>query len=144
MIRSPARFRVLALTSALMALGACRSDFTSGPDSLVGTYIAPHIFVTPIGGAPMDLVANGATLKIAIAEDNTTSGTLFIPSGVTGGAPLQASMVGAVVRTGDVVTFQQTADTFVRDLRWTVYSQTLVVDTQAVDRVIFSVTLERR
>ena len=53
------------------------------------------------------------------------TGTLNVPATVTGGAPNVEGMVGSFSRSGNTVTFDQTADTFVRDATWTLGSNTL-------------------
>ena len=52
----------------------------------------------------------------------TTTGSLFVPaaSSASGGMDFAADMVGTFTLEGDSVTLTQAADSFVRDLTWTV------------------------
>jgi len=65
---------------------------------------------------PVDYLAGGSTLTISIGEDSTVTGHLFIPATLTGDEPFEADMAGRAVVTPGRVTFDQTADTFIRDL----------------------------
>lgn len=134
----------LALTAA-GALASCGGDAPTGTTpSIAGAYTATELRVTPNGQSTIDVLAQGGTLAIAIAPDNTTSGTLVLPATVTGGAGVTESMAGTVVRTGNTVRFQQSADTFVRDLTWTASGNTLQVKNQTVGSANYTVTMSRQ
>ena len=100
--------------------------------------------VTPTGQSPINVLAQGGTLSLVIASNSSTSGTLSLPASVTGGAALTASMAGTAVRSGNSVQFQQSADTFVRDLTWTVSGTALQVNDQAAGSARFTITLNRQ
>jgi hypothetical protein len=53
-------------------------------------------------------------------------------------------MAGTVVQTGNTVKFQQTADTFVRDLTFTIVGNTLQSTDQVAGVGSFTITLTRQ
>ena len=129
-----------ALTAGVLA--AC-GDGATESSSIAGTYTATTFRITPSGQAAVDVLARGGTLVLTIDGDNRTSGMLSLPSAVTGGEAFTASMTGRAVRTGNTVRFEQTADTFVRDLRWTVDGRTLRAENQTAGAGAFTITLTR-
>ena len=140
------RVRVLALlllTLSSAASSGCGSDTPSQPSALAGTYTATVFRVTPTGQATIDVLAQGGSLSITIASDNTASGTLSLPASIAG-APFSASMTGTVVQTGNTVRFEQTADTFVRDLTFTIVGNTLQATNQVAGVGSFTITLTRQ
>lgn len=126
----------------VMGLAACESDSTGPEGPLEGTYTATYFRITPAGEAEADVIAAGGSLTINIAENNTTTGQLIVPSSITGGQT--ASMAGAATLSGSVVTFQQTANTFVRDLSWTRTALGLNVNEQLLDGVEYTITLTKQ
>jgi hypothetical protein len=60
------------------------------------------------------------------------------------GTAFSASMAGTVVQTGTTVRFEQTADTFVRDLTFTVVGNTLQTTSQVAGAGSFTITLTRQ
>ncbi|MCU0633879.1 MAG: hypothetical protein MUE41_03305, partial [Gemmatimonadaceae bacterium] len=142
MLTSRAAIRRLAIAFvAATMVTACDEDSVTQVPSVAGTYRATTFQVTPQGQAPIDVLARGGTLELSIASDNSTSGTLTLPASVTGVAALTASMVGTAVQTGNTVRFQQSADTFVRDISWTVNSGSLVATDQTAGSARFTINL---
>lgn len=136
--------RYATLFATASALVACGSDSPTQTETLAGTYTATTFRVTPSGQAMVDVLAQNGALSITIAPDNSTTGSLLVPSTVAGGTALLASMLGTASRTGSTVRFQQTADTFVRDLAWTVSGTTLQVNDLAAGSARFTITLTRQ
>jgi hypothetical protein len=132
--------RRLLAASLLVAASACGSTDAS---PLAGNYVATTFQVTPTGQSMIDVIAQGGTLGISIADDNSTSGTLFIPASVAGEA-LTESMTGTAVQTGNTVRFTQTSDTFVRDLTFTLNGSTLQAVNQVLSGATFNVVLTRQ
>ena len=140
------RVRLLAVVLLTLATGwssACGSDSPSQPSSLAGVYTATVFRVTPTGQSPIDVLAQGGSLSITIASDNTATGTLSLPASIAGTA-FSASMAGTVVQTGTTVRFEQTTDTFVRDLTFTVVGNTLQATNQVAGVGSFTITLTRQ
>ena len=104
---------VLAVAAA--ALLACSDSFNPTSENMVGDYTLQSLTTTDTSGTT-DWVAAGSTLTISLAANGTTTGNLFIPGAGVGGGDFNADMAGAWSLSGDVITFSQTADTFVRDM----------------------------
>jgi len=119
---------LLTLSSTLSLLGACGSS--SDPDSLAfaGDYDASVMIVTAAGLHPVDLLAGGSSLTISIAGDSSVTGHLFIPAAITGTGDLDDDLAGTASATVSTISFDQTADTFVRDLTFTRHRDYLSAD----------------
>ncbi len=141
-LRSLTRAAVTFFAAATVA--ACGSDGPTEGPTLAGAYQATTFRVTPTGQSTIDALSQGGALSIVIAANNTTTGTLTLPASVTGAAPLTASMAGTAVRTGGNVDFAQSADSFVRDLTWTLGTNTLSVTDQTVGGARFTIVLTRQ
>lgn len=126
----------------LLGLTACNETTTEPGGTLAGTYTATHFRVTESGAAEVDVLANNGRLVINIAENNTTTGSLILPSNIQGG--LTASMAGTANLSGSTVTFQQNEDTFVRDLSWTLTNNGLTVSDQLHQGTLYTITLTRQ
>lgn len=107
------------------ALAACADDDPLGPEDVeradvVGTYDATTLLATE-GGTTINLMLTGADLEITLAADGTTSGHLLVPGMDEDGGDLDASLAGTYSfdDASRQVTFEQEADTFLRDLALT-------------------------
>jgi hypothetical protein len=121
MRRQASRFVPAALTLLL----ACGGDsFTPTEETVVGTYEAAEFTITT-GGSTTDLLLAGATVDATLAADGTTSGRLFVPAAGEGGADLDEDLTGTWTLDGETVTFDQTADTFIRDAEFIAGRNTL-------------------
>ncbi len=137
-------FRALFAVAAVMgSLAACGDDGLIDPNPIAGAYTATTFRVTPAGQSEIDVLTQGGALVIAIGVDNTTAGTLNLPAVVTGDEALQASMAGTAELNGSGVQFDQTADTFVRDLNWAFTNNTISVTNQSVGGASFTIVLTR-
>jgi hypothetical protein len=115
--------RPVLLLSVVVGLAAgCES---TQPSSIAGMWGATSFQFIEAGEAPIDVLAEGGSLTIFIAGDNSTAGTLNIPASLAGGVAISLSMVGTATRSGNTVQFDQIADTFVRDMTWTVTGNTM-------------------
>ena len=134
--------RVLLAAALLFAVGACRN--TAEPDPIVGTFLATTFTVTPAGQGTLNGLALGGTLGINVANNLVTAGTLLMPPGLTGGATVVASMAGTAMVTGSTVRFAQSADTFVRDLTFTLVGTQLQALNQVVAGTRYDLILTRQ
>lgn len=115
-MKQPA-FRIGVVLVATTAL-ACGSDTTEPGLALEGNYIATQWVTTGSSGQTNQLQA-GSTLNISLNSNGTTSGHLHVAA--SGGSPaLDRDMAGTWAKSGNTITFSQSADTFVRDTPFTV------------------------
>src|SRR6267142_620451 len=83
-----------------------------------GSYTATQFVTTGSSGQTNQILA-GSTLVINLAGNGTTTGHLHLAA--QGGNPvLDYDMAGTWAQTGTTVNFSQTADTFVRNIPFTV------------------------
>ncbi len=102
----------------VVAMIACGSDSTGPPSPLVGSYNAV-VFVTTGSSGQTNQILAGSTLSINLSSNFSTTGHLHVVA--SAGAPaLDADMAGTWTQTGSTVTFSQAADTFVRNMNFTV------------------------
>lgn len=127
-----------------VALTACGDDASTSSPPLAGTYRATVFRITPNAQPTIDVLPQGGALTLTINADRSTTGSLTVPASVTGGQPLTASMAGTATQTGATLRVQQTADTFVRDLTWTVTANALTVTDQQAGGARFTITLARQ
>ena len=134
--------RVLLAVVVLLGASACRR--ATDPDPLVGTYLATTFLVTPSGQGVLNVLALGGTLGLNVANNYVTSGTLIVPASVNGGSTFTASLAGTATRTGSSVRFTQSADTFVRDLTFTLAENRLEAVDQVVGGTRYNIILTRQ
>jgi hypothetical protein len=132
----------LALGAA--GLLACSNDNGGTSSSVAGASTATVFQVTLDGQSTVDELAGGGSLTITIAANDSTTGELTVlPAEGVSGEPATYSMAGLAVVSGSTVQFHQDADTFVRDLTWTVSGSTIAVHNQALDGATFTITLTK-
>jgi len=141
--------RFLTRVLALVAVVGCGGSDTSSPGKnspgvLVGSYVATTFQVTPDGQGLIDVLAQGGSLTIVLGSDNSVAGTLQIPASATGGQAVTASLSGTVSVSGNTVVIQEAGDTFVRNLTWTVGTNTLSVTNQHAGIAVFTIVLTRQ
>jgi hypothetical protein len=101
-------------------LASCGGDDSFSPtvDNVSGSYSASSFTVTTPAGA-VDLLALGASVEVTLAPNGTSTGRLFVPGAAEGGGDLDQDLTGTWTLSGSTVTFNQTADTFIRDAQFT-------------------------
>ena len=111
--------RMVGLSLAL-ALAGCGDDdgFSPTVETVAGSYAAT-VFTLDVGAAVVNQLVLGADVAVVLAPDGTTTGHLFVPGAGTGGADLDADLAGTWSLNRGAVTFDQAADTFLRDVRFT-------------------------
>ena len=116
--------RALGVLLAALALGGCGggednfSPTVPTVETVAGSYTARTFTLTSAVGTT-DLLALGSTVTVTLDADGTTSGRLFIPGGAEGGGDLDEDLAGTWTLSGSIVTFSQSADTFIRDVEFT-------------------------
>jgi hypothetical protein len=109
--------RGVALTLTI-ALAACSDDnFSPTVENVAGSYTA-STFTYETAAGTTDLLALGAVVSIDLDADGTTTGEIFLEDGGEDG-DLDESLAGTWTLDGSTVTFDQTADTFIRDVEFT-------------------------
>ena len=131
--------RLLALSAVGLLLGCD----TTEASPIAGIWSATTFTFTEAGKPPADVLAQGGGLTITVTSSNRTSGNLTIPSTITNGATVVESMVGTAIVNGSTVEFDQAADTFVRDVTWTITGNTLVTNS-TVAGVTLNIVLTRQ
>jgi hypothetical protein len=127
---------------ALIVAGACRNP--ADPDPLVGTFFATTFTVTSPGQAPVNVLSAGGSLGLNVANNYVVTGTLIIPPSLNGGTTFTASMAGTLDTAGTGIRFVQPADTFVRDLTFTLVENRLEAVNQTVGGTTYELILTRQ
>jgi hypothetical protein len=111
--------RVVALSLAI-GLAACGDDDSFSPtvETVAGSYTATTFTLSSAVGT-INLLGAGATVTVVLEADGSTTGRLFVPGGDDDGSDLDQSLEGTWTLTGDTVTFDQTADTFLPEVQFT-------------------------
>jgi len=123
-----------------LALAACDDDPTA-PTAPTGEYEATS-FTATSGGTTTDVLDAGGSFTITLTSQGTTTGRLFIPASVTGEGDFDSDLTGTWTQSGSTIQFDHAADTFVRDMPFTIQGATLVGDRTFGD-VRIRVTLTR-
>jgi hypothetical protein len=119
MKRSLIRIGPLFLAAAAMACGG--SGSTAPNTTIAGSYSATQWVTTgaPGSSGQTNQILAGSTLVINLASNGTTAGHLHLAA-QSGNPAFDADMAGTWVQIGTTVNFSQTADTFVRNMPFTV------------------------
>ena len=117
-------FRQLVIGLGALALVAgCDSSTAPSVADVAGSYSA-QAFVTTTNGVDTDELGRGATLTLVLSPGGSVTGQLHIPANATNPA-LDADMAGSWALSGRIVTFTQSADTFVRNMTFAFVNNTL-------------------
>lgn len=139
-------FRSALLPLALLTVAACGDDST-GPSraDVAGDYTATTLVITA-SGQTINALAAGVTLDVTLNSDGTTTGRLFTPAEFNDPdeGDLDTDLSGTWTLNGNTVTFQQSGDTFVRDLRFTFRNDRLEADQTLPSGERFQVVLTMR
>lgn len=115
---------IASVLAAVAVLGAC-GDNGVGPEGITREDItrsfSAETFSTTTDGTTIDRLAEGANFDLTLHEEGTTTGHLFVPGGDEDGGDLDVDLAGTFSfnDSSDQVTFDQNADTFVRDMTFT-------------------------
>lgn len=99
------------------ALLGCGSDTTSPSPTAAGSYTATFFHSTGTSGSRDELLA-GSTLVLTLNANGTTSGHLHVAASASNPV-FDADMAGTWQQEGMTVELAQAADTFVRDMPFT-------------------------
>ena len=110
--------RITPVLLGAVAMIGCNDVTSLSRNGPAGNYTA-IILVSTENSVPTNVLAGGGSFTLNLAGNGTTSGRLYIvASGATPG--VDADMAGTWTRNGDTVEFTQAADTFVRDMTFTI------------------------
>jgi hypothetical protein len=133
---------LIALAVGLTLAGCSDEDGTDISD-VAGSYEATTFVVTPDGEGQIDVLAAGGFINITINSNGTTTGDMFLPANVAG-TDQAFSMDGTASIVGsEQVAFDQVADSFFRELTFTIEAEELVVLEQRAGSAVFTITLTR-
>lgn len=144
MKRSAISFAVLALTTSTLSCGSDSPTHTLPGADISGSYTATQWVTTGGSGSTNQLLA-GSTLNINLNPSGTTTGHLHV-AGSGANAAFDADMAGTWVISGNTVTFSQSADTFVRNMPFTLVAngpQWALVGDQVFSDTRIQLTLTR-
>jgi len=102
-----------------LACGGDDEPFSPTVQDVAGSYQASSLTGTQ-SGITVNLLSLGATVAIVLNEDLTTTGRVFAPGLDENGQDLDVDLTGTWTLQGETVTFNQTGDTFIRDIPFTV------------------------
>ena len=111
---------------AALTLVACSDAFKPSIQNVSGVYRAQSFTTTDSGGTH-DWIAKGASLVLLLAPPGVSGGQLILPDTTSGGFTIML-LEGTWTLHGDVVDFDQPADTFVRDVAWIATKDRLTAD----------------
>jgi hypothetical protein len=113
---------------ALVVFATVACTDSNGPDlSPTGTWHATRLIVTD-HGTPTDALAAGAMIGMTLTSSGTTSGSIHIPAALSeSGVEEDLSLRGTWSFGADSthISFDQAADTFIRDNPWSYDGSTL-------------------
>ena len=117
-------FRQLVIGIGALALVAgCDSSTEPSIEDVAGSYSA-SAFVTTTNGVNTDELSRGATITLVLSPSGSVSGHLLVPADASKPA-LDADMAGTWALSGRIVTFTQSADTFIRNMSFAFVNNTL-------------------
>jgi hypothetical protein len=112
------RFFLKSILLLAVAASATACGESSAPTGVpAGNYTA-ILFRTTGASGQRDELAAGSTVNLILASNGTTSGHLHIAASASNPVS-DADMAGTWSEDGNVVTFSQQADTFVKDMPFT-------------------------
>lgn len=107
-------FIALALLSTPLLLSGC--DATTNPEGVAGHYVASR-FVLTADGESIDVLDAGGSLEMTLTTAGTVVGELTVPAELAEGET-SFDLAGSYNYTEGGLAFDQTADTFIRDVSW--------------------------
>jgi hypothetical protein len=122
-----------AVLFAVLLLAGCDSNETD--DEIAGVYETTRFDVT-IDGSTIDVLDAGGFIEMTLREDGTASGRLFVPEELAEGEENDIPFGGNYSVSGNTVTFDHEADTFIRDTEWRFDDGTLRAETDELEVVL--------
>jgi len=107
---------ITLLSSAVTLLWACSGLLE--PSDIAGRYVAFGIMTT--GSLTGDFLAAGGSLEMTLSDAGTTTGSMLVPASMSeSGNQETYDLTGTfTIDENEVIRFDQSADTFIRDGDW--------------------------
>jgi len=118
----------LGLLFAVGGATACSGAAAPTMDDLAGEYEAAIFTTQETGAGVVNQLSLGSFIELTLSADGTTMGRLFVRDGTEGGGDLDADLTGRWTLAGHAVTLDHAADTFLRDVTFTVDGDRLVTE----------------
>ena len=115
------------LAAVAVAAVACSDSFKPTIENVAGTYHLQSLTTTDVTDTT-DWVRAGATVSLTVDPNGTTTGSLFFPAPAVGDSDVTLDLTGTWQLSRDIVEFDQTADTFLRDMTFTATDNRLMGD----------------
>jgi hypothetical protein len=113
--------RACSISLFILSATACGSDSTTSPNSSLAGHYAATTWMTFGTSGQTNQITAGSTLNITLNANGTTTGQIHVAA--SGTDPVfDRDMAGTWVQTGSTINFSQSADTFVRDMPFTLSS----------------------
>lgn len=108
-------------TAVILApiLAACGGDNPVTPVGTIGGLYQASEFVTTGSGGQTNQLLAGSTVTINLLPNGATTGHLHLAATASNPA-FDADLAGTWAQSGNTVTFEQDADTFIRNMTFTV------------------------
>ena len=129
------------LIAALALIAACSDSTAPTMESVAGTYTATT-FTLVEGTTTTDVLADGGSITLTLNAGGTTAGRVLVPEGGEGGGDFDEDLTGTWMLQGSTVTLDHVADTFLRDMSFTVSGNRLSGQ-ETFDEVTISVVLTK-
>ncbi len=111
--------RLLATAGLLLITLGCSDSTEPTMESVAGTYTATT-FSIGVGDSSTDLLATGGSITLTLNANGGTTGRIVIPGLGEGGSDFDEALTGTWALVGTTVTLDHAADTFLRDMSFTV------------------------
>ncbi len=113
--------RIILAAGLLATTSGCdEDDDPLGPEDVAGSYTA-----TTFTAATTDVLAAGGSIAVTLHANGTTTGQLFVPASVTGGAALTVDLAGTFALIGNRVRFDLNTASFVENVDFDIVGTTL-------------------
>jgi hypothetical protein len=107
--------RIAALLSIALLVACSNDPYAPVISDVAGEYDATTL-TARTSSEIIDYMAAGSSMMLDLNDNGTVTGFLHVVGGAEGGGDLDADMAGTWTLSGATITFDQSADTFVRDV----------------------------
>jgi len=140
--------KIAALLTLILFVFSCSeekiTESVNPMEEILGKYSTTTFLFTLENDAPLDILSVGGYINIELNEDKSTDGLFYLPDtlGLTEGGEARIELVGLFDMVDNIVTFDQDADTFIRNVEW-VYSDSKISGKYSKTDVVIEVVLSK-